>query len=94
MLARRSLEEMWQPVLPIGAGGKDHIGLTFFLREVGGQRFVTHTGGQRAFVSFFYLHPASGTGALGAWNTGTAGPVMARTSRACMEKLSLPQAKS
>jgi len=94
VLARKSLAEMWEPVLPVGTSGNEHIGLTFFLRQLEGQRFVTHTGGQRSFVSFFYVHPASGTGALGAFNTSTAGPVMARACTSCMQKLSRPMAKS
>lgn len=92
VLARASLDEMWQPVLPVGSGG-EQIGLTFFLHERGGTRFVTHTGGQRSFVTFFYVHPASRTGALGAFNTSTAGPVMAKVRSLCMEKLSLPMGK-
>jgi CubicO group peptidase (beta-lactamase class C family) len=58
-------------------------------RSAGGTRFVSHTGGQRAFVTFFYVHPASGTGALGAFNTSTAGPVMSQLRTLCMETLSL-----
>jgi CubicO group peptidase (beta-lactamase class C family) len=91
VLGRRSLEEMWQPVVP---AGKDQMGLTFFLQDHTGQRFVTHTGGQRDFVTFFYVHPGSGTGALGAFNSSTSGPVMARLRTMCMEKLSLPLTKT
>jgi CubicO group peptidase (beta-lactamase class C family) len=91
VLARKSLEEMWQPVLP---AGKEQIGLAFFLQDRGGQRFITHTGGQLDFVTFFYVHPASGTGALGAFNSSTAGPVMGRMRTLCMEKLSLPMTKN
>jgi hypothetical protein len=65
------------------------MGLTFFVQAVAGERFITHTGGQRSFVSFFYVHPASGTGALAAFNTSTAGPVMAKTRSSCMKQLSL-----
>lgn len=68
------------------------MGLAFFLHDRGGSRFVAHTGGQREFVSFFYVHPASGTGACAAFNTGTAGPAMAKVRALCMEKLSLPMA--
>ena len=57
-----------------------------------GQTFYAHTGGQKDFVTFFYVHPASGTGALGAFNTGSAGPVMAEVQRLCMERLSAPMA--
>ncbi len=92
VLARASLEAMWEPVLPTGRDGKDHMGLCFFVHERGGSRFVAHTGGQRAFVTFFYVHPASGTGACGAFNTSTAGPVMAKVRALCMDELSLPLA--
>lgn len=93
VLARSSLEAMWEPVLPIGKDGKEQMGLTFFVQERGGSRFATHTGGQRNFVTFFYVHPASGTAACGAFNTGVAGPVMAKVRTLCMESLSLPMAK-
>ena len=63
------------------------------IQEHGGQRFVTHTGGQREFISFFYVHPASGTGAIGAFNTGTARPAMGKLRTACMKQLSLRMAK-
>jgi hypothetical protein len=39
------------------------------------------------------VHPASRTGAVGAFNTSTAGPVMAKLRRLCMEQLSLPMAQ-
>jgi CubicO group peptidase (beta-lactamase class C family) len=90
VLARSSLTEMWEPVLPTRADGTEHIGLGFFVMERGGSRFPTHTGGQHEFVSFFYVHPASRTAAVGAFNTGTAGPVMAALRAACMDQLSLP----
>ncbi len=90
VLARASLETMWEPRLPTAANGKEHIGLAFFVQEHGGTRFATHTGGQQSFVTFFYVHPASGTAACGAFNTSTAGPVMAKLRSLCMESLSLP----
>ncbi|MCA8978143.1 MAG: beta-lactamase family protein [Planctomycetes bacterium] len=90
VLRRESLEEMWQPQVASQAAGGERIGLGFFLQEHDGTRFVTHTGGQRSFVSFFYVHPASGTAALGAFNTGSAGPVMSQVRRQCMQNLSLP----
>lgn len=82
VLARPSLEAMWQGRLP---AGKDQIGLGFFVMQRDGQRFLGHTGGQRDFVSFFYVHPQSGTGALGAFNSSTAGPVMAQLRERCMQ---------
>lgn len=93
VLARKSLESMWEPVLPTSPGGKEQIGLCFFVSERAGSRFASHTGGQRSFVTFFYVHPASGTGALGAFNTSVSGPVMAKMRALCMDSLSLPMAK-
>jgi CubicO group peptidase (beta-lactamase class C family) len=90
VLARASLESMWEPVLPTRADGSEHIGRCFFVQQHGGTRFATHTGGQRNFISFFYVHPASGTGACAAFNTGSAGPVMAAMRQLCMQSLSLP----
>lgn len=94
VLARASLESMWEPILPTRPDGKEHMGLAFFVQERGGTRFLTHTGGQRNFITFFYVHPASGTGALGAFNTSVAGPVMAKVRAMCMETLSMPLAKA
>jgi CubicO group peptidase (beta-lactamase class C family) len=93
VLARNSLEAMWEPVVPTSPKGGEHMGLTYFVHDRGGSRFVAHTGGQRAFVTFFYVHPASGTGALGAFNTSTAGPVMAHLRALCMDSLSLPMTR-
>ena len=68
VLARASLEEMWSMEVPFddGSGG---LGLTYFLLDEGGRRFVGHTGGQKAFVSFFYVDPATGASAIAAFNT-------------------------
>lgn len=90
VLARASLDEMWRPRLPTAAAGVEQIGLTFFVQRHGDTVFATHTGGQHQFVTFFYVHPASGTGAIGAFNTGTAGPLMAKLRQLCMTTLSLP----
>ncbi|MBI5851490.1 MAG: beta-lactamase family protein [Planctomycetes bacterium] len=94
VLRRESLHEMFAPVLPANPQGTEHIGLCFFVQQLDGTPVLTHTGGQRAFVSSFYVHPASGTGALAAFNTGSAGPVMAAMRRLCLEKLSKPRTKS
>ncbi len=92
VLARASLEEMWNVAQTIGgkaaldAGGqRDGMGLTFFVTERNGGRFVGHTGGQKSFVTFFYVHPATSTAALGAFNTDTAGTVMARVRNHLMD---------
>jgi CubicO group peptidase (beta-lactamase class C family) len=79
VLARSSLEEMWRTVVPIGESGigRESMGLSFFLYDQGGRRLVGHTGTQRAFYSFFILDPASGVGAIAAFNSvgeGTSPP--------------------
>jgi CubicO group peptidase (beta-lactamase class C family) len=73
VLARASLEEMWEPVVPIGDNpmGAAAMGLSFFLYDRGDTRIVGHTGTQRAFYSFFYIDPKSGAGVLSAFNTGS-----------------------
>ena len=80
VLARASLEEMWTPVAPVGedaAWGEPHeeIGLTFFLTRHDGGRLVGHAGQQWNHLSFFYVDPESGAGAIGVINTdGAPGP--------------------
>jgi CubicO group peptidase (beta-lactamase class C family) len=74
VLARSSLEEMWHPVADVGAGaawGEPHerVGLTFFLTERAGGRLVGHAGRQWSHLSFFYLDPETGAGAIGVLNT-------------------------
>lgn len=72
VLARSSLEEMWRPIVPVGeapGGGRESMGITFFITERDGARLVGHTGSQRAFQSFFYLDPATGAIAVATFNT-------------------------
>ncbi len=71
LLSRRSLEEMWVEELPIQeAGGlRESMGLAFFLEEYGGNRYVGHTGSQKAFVSFIYIDPLARTGVIAAFNS-------------------------
>ena len=68
VLSRSSLEEMWTMEAPFedGTGG---LGLTYFLLDDEGRRFVGHTGGQKAFVSFFYVDPTTGAAAIAAFNS-------------------------
>jgi CubicO group peptidase (beta-lactamase class C family) len=73
VLARRSIEEMWRPVLPTsGEASGDSVALSFFIRRAEGVRLIGHTGSQRGFRSFFYLEPASGTALIAALNTAPA----------------------
>lgn len=90
-LPTSQLAQMWEPTLPTGGPANERIGLCFFVQEHDGSRVVTHTGGQQGYVSFFYAHPASKTGAVGAWNTSSAGPAMRAIRNLCIEKLSLPR---
>ena len=74
VLDRASLEEMWEPVVPIGDNpmGDASMGLSYFLYQGDAGRIVGHTGTQRTFYSFFYIDPASGAGVVAAFNTGAA----------------------
>lgn len=89
VLERSSLEEMWVPRHPCSEGKeqKDSIGLGFFVIDRGQERFLGHTGGQKAFITFFYVHPPTRTGALGAFNTSSAGPVSSRLRARMMDRL-------
>jgi CubicO group peptidase (beta-lactamase class C family) len=71
VLARESLEEMWVEEVPIQetAELRESMALSFFLEEFRGVRYVGHTGSQKAFFSFVYVHPESGTAAIAAFNS-------------------------
>jgi CubicO group peptidase (beta-lactamase class C family) len=69
ILARASLEEMWQPVVPVS--DDVDMGLTFFLERHGGLDFVAHSGGQNGFISHFYLRRQARLAYLVAFNTQT-----------------------
>jgi CubicO group peptidase (beta-lactamase class C family) len=77
ILKRSSLEEMWEPQLPIedlelqhrGQGRMDAIGLTFYLEKNFGMDFVAHRGQQNAFVTHFFLNPDSRTAYIVGYNT-------------------------
>lgn len=72
VLSRRSLEEMWEPIVPIGDNpmGDASMGLSFFLYELDGAQVVGHTGTQRTFYSFFVLDRQTGSAVFAAFNTG------------------------
>lgn len=73
VLSRRSLEEMWTPVVPMTegyeAGANQFMGLSFFILGSGPGRLVGHTGSQAGFRSFFYLNPSSGAAVIAVFNT-------------------------
>lgn len=72
VLRRSSLEEMWEPVVPIGDNpmGESSMGLSYFLYDHPGVRVVGHTGTQRTFYSYVYVDPSAGVGVIAAFNTG------------------------
>ncbi len=78
VLKRASLEEMFQSqiniepgaiVQPEGQNRKDAMGLTFFIEDNFGQRFIGHSGSQNGFISHFYLRPDTRTAYVIAFNT-------------------------
>ncbi len=93
VLDRSSLEEMWVPHHPVGEGaawGSPHeeMGLTFFLTEHPEGRLVGHAGRQWNHLSFFYLDPDTGVGAIGVVNTdGAPGPDRILDARAFMDQI-------
>ena len=80
VLKRASLEEMWRPQI---AAGEDFTqgrmarttqsGLSFFIDEDRGVRFVGHNGDQNGFRAYLSLCPAQRAGTLLAFNTETKG---------------------
>lgn len=77
ILARKSLEEMWQPVTPVDSdfatAPPEFMGLSFFLYPRGsGASAVTlvgHTGHQAGFATFFVMNPRNGRAVIAAFNT-------------------------
>jgi len=70
LLDRRSLEEMFQPAVPI----TDHptqyaMGLLFFRERARGHDLIGHSGTQNGFMSHIYVHPSSGLAYVVAFNT-------------------------
>ncbi len=79
ILKRASLEKLWQPVVEVSreAGRHEDMGLSFFVEEANGGRFVGHHGEQNGFLSHFFVEPRSGTAYIVAYNTdasSTKGP--------------------
>jgi CubicO group peptidase (beta-lactamase class C family) len=76
ILDRRSLEEMWKPVVRVTgdpAVGETFMGLSFFLYPRGsgpdGVTLVGHTGHQAAFRTFMVFNPKDGRAVIAAFNT-------------------------
>ncbi|HKU13588.1 MAG TPA: serine hydrolase domain-containing protein [Steroidobacteraceae bacterium] len=86
VLRRSSLEEMWQPQLPL-ENGHGHIGYAFFLLDDVAPGIVGHTGGQGGFSSFFYINRQTGRGIIGAYNTAGEGDSFSILHKAGVEVL-------
>ena len=77
ILDRKSLEQMWQPVIAVKDDETDAppawMGLSFFLFPRGaGNNTVTivgHTGHQAGFAAFFVLNPRNGRAVIAPFNT-------------------------
>lgn len=77
VLARASLEEMWEPVVAIPDSSAAtplaavvHMGLSFFVYDLeDGRRLVGHTGTQQSFRSLILFEPAAGVGLVAVYNT-------------------------
>jgi CubicO group peptidase (beta-lactamase class C family) len=78
VLKRSSLEEMFRQQIniepseiaqPEGQNRKDAMGLTFFIEDNFGQRFIGHSGSQNGFITHFYIRPDTRTAYIIAFNT-------------------------
>ncbi|HYG48588.1 MAG TPA: serine hydrolase domain-containing protein [Allosphingosinicella sp.] len=92
VLKRSSLEEMWRPQI---AAGEDYTqgrmatttrsGLSFFIDQGRGVRFVGHNGDQNGFRAYLSLCPDQRAGTLLAFNTETRGVRNAPSNRTTAE---------
>ncbi len=78
VLKRASIKEMFAPELkittsdpanPNGPDTQDSVGLSCFVRENRGRRFVGHAGNQNGFLSHFYLQPETHSAYIVNFNT-------------------------
>jgi CubicO group peptidase (beta-lactamase class C family) len=71
VLRRRTLEEMWRPLIETGAAVPEFaaVGLGFFSLEAGGRRIIGHTGDQAGYRSYLYIDPAASSGIVLVFNT-------------------------
>lgn len=69
VLSRKSLDEMWRPVVPLSASSADSMGLSFFVYGRTDRRLVGHTGDQANFRSFMLLDPHTRTALISVVNT-------------------------
>jgi CubicO group peptidase (beta-lactamase class C family) len=78
VLKRSSLEEMWRPQIVASDDftqgwmrAETAAGLSFFVDDIGGRRYVGHNGDQNGFKAYMSLCPETRTASLLAFNTET-----------------------
>jgi CubicO group peptidase (beta-lactamase class C family) len=78
VLKRSSLEEMWRPQMTAAGDftqgwmrAETAVGLSFFVDDIGGRRYVGHNGDQNGFKAYMSLCPETRTASLLAFNTET-----------------------
>jgi CubicO group peptidase (beta-lactamase class C family) len=78
VLKRSSLEEMWQPQIKATGdftqgwmNSDTSVGLSFFIDDIDGQRYVGHNGDQNGFKSYLSLCPRTRSASLLVFNTET-----------------------
>lgn len=78
VLKRSSLEEMWRPQIVASDDftqgwmrAETAVGLSFFVDDIGGRRYVGHNGDQNGFKAYMSLCPSTRTATLLAFNTET-----------------------
>jgi CubicO group peptidase (beta-lactamase class C family) len=74
VLRRKSLEEMWTPVIRAndgegGSGSDVQAALSFFVERHGNVEVIGHSGNQNGFLSHLYLHRPSRSAYVVAFNT-------------------------
>ncbi len=82
ILKRSSLEEMWQPLLPVPvsedfpsrAGAHDSVASSFFVHEDRGVRLIGHMGWQNGFIGHIYLDPEQKKAYIVNYNTEALDP--------------------
>ena len=104
VLRRSSLEEMWRPQVVAADDftqgwmrAETAVGLSFFVDDIGGRRYVGHNGDQNGFKAYLSLCPETRTASILAFNTETRptvnGPdnLLAAESKIALSVLSLLQ---
>lgn len=90
ILSRKSIEEMWRPIMTVPAdeafSGAKSVGLSFFQYFLGSESaaptFIGHTGHQAGFAAFFLINPRNGKAAICNFNTVPAqGPAPRQQAR-------------